>query len=213
MIRLRASAGSSSPNARPEIVSYWPAEPNEAPLNAGETMESMTMCLIWASELDAAAASSMSTADARRIRITRPPLSGQGRSGSMAAFRIRSTSRARKRSDIGNLSLSRGHSGRRPFHARTGMPDDRQRMVHVGQRNINICRRLKRATSRGVERWARAFRVNARRLLPREGMVRTQACVKERLSKSDLISHCCPFAFVRSTNPWVSVSMLQCSSH
>ena len=40
---VRRSVGSSSPNARPAIVSYWPAAPNAAPSNAGDTTESMTM--------------------------------------------------------------------------------------------------------------------------------------------------------------------------
>src|SRR5688572_3936904 len=51
--RLRGSSGSSSPNARPASVSYWPALPKTLPSNAGETFLSMTMRLTsaWAAEL------------------------------------------------------------------------------------------------------------------------------------------------------------------
>src|SRR5262245_5002842 len=48
MIELCGSFGSSSPKARPAIVSYIPAEPKEAPLKAGETLVSTTIFLILA---------------------------------------------------------------------------------------------------------------------------------------------------------------------
>ena len=57
MIALRASAGSSSPNARPAIVSYWPAGPKVAPSKAGDTFFSMTIFLTRASAVDGSASS------------------------------------------------------------------------------------------------------------------------------------------------------------
>jgi hypothetical protein len=45
MMAFSGSFGSSSPNARPASVSYWPAAPNVAPSKAGDTFFSMTIFL------------------------------------------------------------------------------------------------------------------------------------------------------------------------
>src|SRR5471032_1041295 len=55
MIALRGSFGSSSPNARPATVSYWPAGPNAAPSKAGDTFFSMTIFLTRAAAGEASA--------------------------------------------------------------------------------------------------------------------------------------------------------------
>ncbi len=66
MTRFRRSLGSSSPNARPAIVSYWPAAPYDAPPNAGDTTESMTTRVTWAFAEDAAISHAQATQGRRR---------------------------------------------------------------------------------------------------------------------------------------------------
>jgi hypothetical protein len=49
MIAFRASIGSTAPNARPTIFSYWPVAPNDIPSNVGDSTRVISRRVIRAS--------------------------------------------------------------------------------------------------------------------------------------------------------------------
>src|SRR6266850_181798 len=69
---LRGSFGSSSPNARPASVSYWPAAPKDAPSNAGDTFFSTTIFFTdaWAGGVQIRKADTTTGRTAIAVRFT-----------------------------------------------------------------------------------------------------------------------------------------------